>query len=110
MSRYSELQSARLSAFLTARGAPPPLALARRLRASLGPQALSLVPCPLSLFPLETCHPDTEGFLPRSGRRNVLQIGVRASMCQIHGICNARHRLEADKIPSGRRIDLRWTL
>src|SRR5882672_7681780 len=36
-------------AFLTARGAPPPLALARRLRASLGPQALSLVPfvhCP----------------------------------------------------------------
>src|SRR6185436_6426825 len=30
-----------LSALLTARGAPPPLALARRLRASLGPQALS---------------------------------------------------------------------
>ena len=28
------------SAFLSARGAPPPLALARRLRASLGPQAL----------------------------------------------------------------------
>jgi len=28
------------SAFLTARGAPPPLALARRLRASLRPQAL----------------------------------------------------------------------
>src|SRR3954452_14183418 len=27
-------------AFITARGAPPPLALARRLRASLGPQAL----------------------------------------------------------------------
>ncbi len=30
------------SSFLTARGAPPPLALARRLRASLGPQALSI--------------------------------------------------------------------
>src|SRR3977135_478822 len=30
-----------LSAFITARGAPPPLALARRLRASLGPRALS---------------------------------------------------------------------
>jgi hypothetical protein len=29
-----------LSAFLTARGAPPRLALARRLRASLGPRAL----------------------------------------------------------------------
>src|SRR5262245_12573795 len=40
-----------LSAFLNARGAPPPLALARRLRASLGPQALRLVPCPLSLVP-----------------------------------------------------------
>jgi hypothetical protein len=32
-----------LSSFLSARGAPPPLALARRLRASLGPQALFLV-------------------------------------------------------------------
>ena len=32
---------ASLSAFLSARGAPPPLALARRLRAALGPQALS---------------------------------------------------------------------
>ena len=31
--------------FFTARGAPPPLALARRLRASLGPQALLAVPC-----------------------------------------------------------------
>src|SRR5688572_31299115 len=29
-----------MPAFLSARGAPPPLALARRLRASLGPQAL----------------------------------------------------------------------
>ena len=29
-----------LSAFINARGAPPPLALARRLRAALGPQAL----------------------------------------------------------------------
>ena len=29
-----------MSAFFNARGAPPPLALARRLRASLGPQAL----------------------------------------------------------------------
>ena len=29
-----------MSAFLSARGSPPPLALARRLRASLGPQAL----------------------------------------------------------------------
>ena len=40
-----------VSAFISARGAPPPLALARRRRfaalhsvASLGPQALSLVP------------------------------------------------------------------
>ena len=32
-----------MSAFISARGAPPPLALARRLRASLGPQALALV-------------------------------------------------------------------
>ena len=31
-----------LSAFLSARGAPPPLALARRLRAALGPRALWL--------------------------------------------------------------------
>src|SRR5688500_7354778 len=30
------------SSFLSARGAPPPLALARRLRAALGPQALCL--------------------------------------------------------------------
>ena len=29
-----------LSAFINARGASPPLALARRLRAALGPQAL----------------------------------------------------------------------
>ena len=36
----------RRSVSLTARGAPPPLALARRLRASLGPQALSLVKVP----------------------------------------------------------------
>src|SRR3954454_10900409 len=35
-----------MSALLYALGAPPPSALARRLRASLGPQAL---PCPLSL-------------------------------------------------------------
>src|SRR3954463_10266002 len=34
------------SSFLTARGAPPPLALARRLRASLGPQALSFAQVP----------------------------------------------------------------
>ena len=34
-------QSRRSSSFLNARGAPPPLALARRLRAALGPQALS---------------------------------------------------------------------
>src|SRR6185436_18216833 len=34
-----------LLTFSYARGAPPPLALARRLRASLGPQALPL--CPL---------------------------------------------------------------
>src|SRR5262249_26118819 len=33
-----------MSALITARGAPPPRALARRLRASLGPQALSKVP------------------------------------------------------------------
>ena len=39
------------SAFITARGAPPPLALARRLRASLGPQALSLF-----LFGLYASH------------------------------------------------------
>ncbi len=31
------------SAFLSARGAPPPLALARRLRASLGPQAVLML-------------------------------------------------------------------
>src|SRR5687767_1442277 len=31
---------ASMRTFLNARGAPPPLALARRLRASLGPQAL----------------------------------------------------------------------
>src|SRR4026207_136100 len=40
-----------LSALLIARGAPPPLALARRLRASLGPQALSLLPFPFYLLP-----------------------------------------------------------
>ncbi len=32
-----------MSTFLNARGAPPPLALARRLRASLGPQALRTI-------------------------------------------------------------------
>src|SRR5262249_59393406 len=32
-------------AFLTARGAPPPRALARRLRAALGPQALGISHC-----------------------------------------------------------------
>src|SRR6185436_5861896 len=47
------------SAFLTARGAPPPRALARGRRfaalpsgPSLGPQALSLFPCPLCLVPV----------------------------------------------------------
>src|SRR5262249_10283346 len=44
------------SAFLTARGAPPPRALARRLRASLGPQALSLLPFTFYLLPL-SCYP-----------------------------------------------------
>src|SRR4051812_27698445 len=37
----SHTASYNVSALLTARGAPPPLALARRLRASLAPQALS---------------------------------------------------------------------
>ncbi len=36
----NELARGRASAFISARGAPPPLALARRLRAALGPQAL----------------------------------------------------------------------
>ena len=35
------VDTASASAFLNARGAPPPLALARRLRAALGPQALA---------------------------------------------------------------------
>ena len=48
-SQHSHLR--RTSSFLKARGAPPPLALARGLRASLGPQALSLFPYPLSLVP-----------------------------------------------------------
>ena len=37
------MTSTKPSAFFSARGAPPPRALARRLRASLGPQALLLV-------------------------------------------------------------------
>src|SRR6185295_7050508 len=38
---YSSYHCSRGPTSLTARGAPPPLALARRLRASLGPQALA---------------------------------------------------------------------
>jgi hypothetical protein len=44
-----------LSAFINARGAPPPLALARRLRAALGPQALA-VPSPESRTPSSEPH------------------------------------------------------
>ena len=39
---------------LSARGAPPPLALARRLRASLGPQAL---------FIYRACAPETTSMI-----------------------------------------------
>jgi hypothetical protein len=39
-SSHSQVRITSPSALLTARGAPPPLALARRRRASLGPQAL----------------------------------------------------------------------
>ena len=41
--RHTSASSPRLVALLNARGAPPPLALARRLRAALGPQALRAV-------------------------------------------------------------------
>src|SRR5882672_1725242 len=77
-----------VSAFLTARGAPPPLALARRPRASLGPQALltargaphfsmRLGPHPHALPPRALRSAAAEGsralslggFAPRSGRR-----------------------------------------
>src|SRR3954453_21616975 len=40
LSRHSAREMKRTIALFTARGAPPPRALARRLRASLGPQAL----------------------------------------------------------------------
>src|SRR3954452_15938343 len=74
-----------LFAFLTARGAPPPLALARRLRASLGAQALvSLLagphPRPFSLG----------GYAPRSGRR-------RLSHCS-RGPTPARSRSAATRL------------
>ena len=51
-----------VGAFLNARGAPPPRALARRLRASLGPQAL-LIQHPVSFHQ----RPSTADLLPASG-------------------------------------------
>ena len=51
----SQLRASPESSLLNALGAPPPSALARRLRASLGPQALSPVPqfpsSPVPQFP-----------------------------------------------------------
>jgi mono/diheme cytochrome c family protein len=54
----SGVQSGTLRAFLSALGAPPPSALARRLRASLGPQALRLLTLGFCLLMISGCRQD----------------------------------------------------
>ena len=62
--------------FLNARGAPPPLALARRLRASLGPQALFLLPCLERPGYYSPAHPPEIGTVERIlGQRPLLALG-----------------------------------
>src|SRR4051812_4518788 len=74
-----------LSASLTARGAPPPLALARRLRAPLGPQALLPArgaPPPLALARRLRASLGPQALLPARGAPPPLALArrLRASL------------------------------
>src|SRR5688572_14514440 len=75
--------------FLTARGAPPPRALARRLRASLGPQA------PRQFLPAHNPRPFTDddelvGFDPC----NRLRRTVRPAHRHIGGRCRTQSEMQ----------------
>src|SRR5438034_933851 len=75
----------RRSSFFSARGAPPPLALARRLRASLGPQAL--IRHPPSLIRHRSVH--------EKGRdENAAPFDPRTSISVLENRLFLRHRNE----------------
>ena len=94
------------SAFINARGAPPPLALARRLRAALGPQALLLL---LSAAPAHAEY-----------RRIELKIfgmdcatcahGVRVAMQKLDGVSTVELSLERAQAEIGLKPDNRLAL
>ena len=95
------------SAFLNARGAPPPLALARRLRAALGPQALLLL-----LLSAAPAHAEY--------RRIELKIlgmdcatcahGVRVAMQKLDGVATVELSLERAQAEVSLKPDNRLTL
>ena len=95
------------SAFLNARGAPPPLALARRLRGALGPQALLLL-----LLSAAPAHAEY--------RRIELKIlgmdcatcahGVRVAMQKLDGVATVELSLERAQAEVSLKPDNRLTL